>query len=117
MPKTIIGVVSSISGSKTIAIKVEQRKTHPILRKQFLDTKKFLVHDEKNEAVVGDKVSAIECRPISAKKHFKLEKIILKAKLSQESLSALKSDDVDKSSKSKSSKTEEAAASSKSKDK
>lgn len=92
MAKLITGVVSSISGNKTIAVKVERRKTHPILRKQYLDTKKFMVHDEKNEALVGDKVSIVETRPISATKHFKLESIIVRPKLRDDSLSVLKAE-------------------------
>lgn len=90
MAKTISGVVSSISGKKTIAVRVERHKTHPILRKRYLDTKKFMVHDEKSEALVGDKVSFTECRPLSATKHHKLERILQRAELSKESLSALK---------------------------
>lgn len=93
MPKLINGVVSSISGNKTIAVKVERRKTHPILRKQYLDTKKFMVHDEKNEALVGDKVAIVETRPISATKHFKLVSILVRPKLRSDSLSVLKASD------------------------
>lgn len=92
MPKTFNGVVSAISGNKTIAVKVERRKTHPILRKQYLDTKKFMVHDEASEALVGDKVSIIECRPLSATKHFKLERILARPKLREEALAPLKAD-------------------------
>ncbi len=92
MAKLITGVVSSISGNKTIAVKVERRRTHPILRKQYLDSKKFMVHDEKNEALVGDKVSIVETRPISASKHFKLESILVRPKLRDDSLSVLKAD-------------------------
>ncbi len=92
MAKLITGVVSSISGNKTIAVKVERRRTHPILRKQYLDSKKFMVHDEKNEALVGDKVSIVETRPISATKHFKLESILVRPKLRDDSLSVLKAD-------------------------
>ena len=108
MAKTITGVVSTIAGQKTISVKIERRKTHPILKKQYIDTKKLLVHDEKSEAKVGDQVSIIECRPLSAKKHFKLEKILVRAKLSQDSLAVLKAEEVSKSpSKAKAEKVEE----------
>ena len=40
-----------------------------------------MAHDEKNEAEVGDKVAIVETRPISARKRFKLERIIEKPKL------------------------------------
>lgn len=81
MPKTITGVVSSDKGDKTIVVTVQTRKTHPLYRKQYTMSKKFMAHDENNEAQVGDKVSIIETRPLSARKRFALERIIEKPKL------------------------------------
>ena len=81
MAKTIIGTVSSNKTDKTIVVTVQTRKTHPLYRKQYTESKKFMAHDEKNEAEVGDKVSIIETRPISARKRFKLERVIEKPKL------------------------------------
>jgi hypothetical protein len=51
-------------------------KTHPIYRKKYQVSRKFMAHDEKNEATTGDKVSIVETRPISARKRYKLTKII-----------------------------------------
>lgn len=76
MAKTIIGTVSSNKADKTIVVTVQSRKTHPLYRKQYTVSKKFMAHDEKNEAQVGDKVSITETRPISARKHYKLDQII-----------------------------------------
>jgi small subunit ribosomal protein S17 len=81
MAKTIIGIVSSTKSDKTIVVTVRTRKTHPLYRKQYTVSSKFMAHDEKNEAEVGDKVSIIETRPISARKRFMLERIIEKPKL------------------------------------
>ena len=81
MAKTIIGTVSSNKTDKTIVVTVQTRKTHPLYRKQYTESKKFMAHDEKNEAEVGDKVSIIETRPISARKRLKLERVIEKPKL------------------------------------
>ena len=81
MAKTIIGTVSSNKTDKTIVVTVQTRKTHPLYRKQYTESKNFMAHDEKNEAEVGDKVSIIETRPISARKRFKLERVIEKPKL------------------------------------
>jgi len=81
MPKTIVGVVSSDKGDKTIVVTVQTRKAHPLYRKQYSVSKKFMAHDEKNEAQVGDKVSIVETRPLSARKRFMLERIIEKPKL------------------------------------
>ncbi|MCA9325716.1 30S ribosomal protein S17 [Candidatus Saccharibacteria bacterium] len=90
MAKTLVGTVSSSKVDKTIVVTVRTRKTHPIYRKQYISSKKFMAHDEKNEAQVGDKVSIVETRPISARKHFKLERIIEKPKLREDSLAATK---------------------------
>ena len=50
--------------------------THPLYRKQYTINKRFMAHDEKNEAQEGDKVVIVECRPMSARKHFRLERIL-----------------------------------------
>jgi small subunit ribosomal protein S17 len=93
MAKTIIGTVSSSKTDKTIVVTVQTRKTHPLYRKQYTESTKFMAHDEKNEAQVGDKVEIIETRPISARKHFKLARIIEKPKLREDSLAATKADE------------------------
>lgn len=81
MARTIIGTVSSAKGDKTIVVTVHSRKTHPIYRKQYTVSKKFMAHDEKNEAEAGDKVAIVETRPISKRKHFMLDRIIEKPAL------------------------------------
>lgn len=79
MAKVIIGVVSSKKTDKTIVVTEHVRMTHPLYRKQYTVTKKFMAHDEKNEAQEGDRVAIIETRPLSARKHFKLDRVIEKA--------------------------------------
>lgn len=79
MARTITGVVSSDKADKTIVIKVVTRKTHPIYKKQYTSTKKFMAHDESNEAHIGDKVQIKESRPLSARKRFELDKIVERA--------------------------------------
>jgi small subunit ribosomal protein S17 len=76
MANSLTGVVSSSAPDKTIVVTVSIRKTHPLYRKQYLTTKKYQAHDEKNEAAVGDTVLIVETRPISAHKHHRLEKIL-----------------------------------------
>lgn len=90
MARTIIGTVSSAKSDKTIVVTVQTRKTHPLYRKQYTVSKKFMAHDEKNEALVGDKVAIVETKPISARKHFMLERIIEKPALREDSLKATK---------------------------
>jgi hypothetical protein len=55
MAKQLIGIVSSNKGDKTIVVTVQTRKTHPLYRKQYTVSKKFMAHDAKNEAQPGDK--------------------------------------------------------------
>ena len=76
MARHMTGTVVSDIQDKTIVIKTEVRKTHPIYRKQYSVSKKYQVHDEKNEAQVGDVVSVVETRPISRHKTFKLDAIV-----------------------------------------
>ena len=79
MAKTLQGVVTSDVADKTIVVTVRTRKTHPIYKKQFTINKKFMAHDEKNEAKTGDKVIISETRPVSARKRFKLDVVVVKA--------------------------------------
>jgi small subunit ribosomal protein S17 len=79
MAKTIIGTVSSSKVDKTIVVTVRERKTHPLYRKQYTVSKKFMAHDENNEANVGDKVQIVETRPISKRKSHKLAQVIERA--------------------------------------
>jgi small subunit ribosomal protein S17 len=96
MPKQLIGIVSSDKGDKTIVVTVHERKTHPLYRKQYTVTKKFMAHDEKNEAQPGDKVAIVETRPVSARKRHTLDRIIEKPKLRADSLSITKADETER---------------------
>lgn len=102
MSKTLVGIVASDKGDKTIIVRLSTRKTHPLYRKKFSVSRKIAAHDEKNEAKIGDKVQIVECRPISATKRFKLDKIIEKPTLREDSLAATKSDDSARAAKPKS---------------
>ncbi len=90
MAKTIQGVVSSNKGDKTIVVTVASRKTHPIYKKQYSVTKKFMAHDEKNEAHVGDKVVIEETRPLSARKRHALVTIVERAGIAYQEPAATK---------------------------
>ncbi len=79
MARTITGLVSSDKTDKTIVVSVTTRKTHPIYKKQYSVTNKFMAHDDSNTAQEGDKVLISESRPLSAKKRWTLVKVIEKA--------------------------------------
>ena len=76
MARTLTGVVSSDKGDKTIVITVATRKTHPIYKKQYTINSRFMAHDEKNEAKVGDRVRIQETRPLSKTKRWRLVEIV-----------------------------------------
>ncbi|MBQ5492396.1 MAG: 30S ribosomal protein S17 [Mycoplasmataceae bacterium] len=78
--RTLMGVVVSDVNDKTIVVKVERKSKHPLYKKLVISHKKYHAHDEKNEAGIGDKVEIAETRPMSATKHWRLVKIIEKAK-------------------------------------
>jgi len=80
MRKTRIGTVVSNSMNKTIVVEVKSSKKHPLYKKVVKTRKKFKVHDEKEEANVGDVVEIMETRPLSKEKHFRLIRIVEKAK-------------------------------------
>lgn len=78
LKREIQGVVVQKAGDKTATVLVERRVMHPRYRKFVKRFKKYLVHDEKNEAKTGDTVEAIECRPISKRKSFRLKAVVAK---------------------------------------
>lgn len=82
MAKSLTGVVSSDKTDKTIVVTVETKKTHPIYKKQFTVSKRFMAHDEQNEAKIGDLVTITETRPLSARKRHTLSRVIRKAAIS-----------------------------------
>jgi small subunit ribosomal protein S17 len=79
--KEKIGIVISDKMEKTIVIKVENYDLHSAYSKIITKTKKYLVHDNDEIANIGDKVVITECRPLSKKKRWVLEKIISKSSL------------------------------------
>lgn len=93
MAKTIKGIVVSNSGSKTIVIKAQTRKTHRIYKKKYSFSNKVMAHDEKNEAQIGDTVLIGETRPLSRRKRFELIKILIKPAIREsESVDAVTED-------------------------
>jgi len=74
--REIQGNVVKIAGDKTATIVVERRVMHPRYHKVVKRFKKYLVHDERNELKVGDEIVAVECRPLSKTKSFRLKTVI-----------------------------------------
>lgn len=95
MARTITGVVSSNKADKTIVITVRSRKTHPIYKKQYTESRRFIAHDEKNEAQEGDVVIIAESRPISARKRFTLQSIVERAGVAYKAQTSASTIDID----------------------
>jgi len=74
--REIQGNVIKIAGDKTATVLVERRVMHPRYHKVVKRFKKYLVHDERNELKVGDEIVAVECRPMSKRKAFRLKSIL-----------------------------------------
>jgi small subunit ribosomal protein S17 len=77
--KERVGLVVSDRPEKTVAVSVETLVRHPMYKKRVRRSKRFMVHDEGNEARVGDTVRIIETRPISARKRWRLANIVSRA--------------------------------------
>lgn len=74
--REIQGVVVKKSGDKTASVLVTRSVLHPRYHKTVKRFKKYLVHDERNELNEGDTVIAVECRPLSKTKSFRLKTIV-----------------------------------------
>ncbi len=70
--RRFVGEVVSDKMAKTIVVKVESVKIHPKYQKRYTVSKKYKVHDETNQYKVGDKVSFVECRPLSRDKRWRV---------------------------------------------
>lgn len=72
--KKFSGVVVSDKSDKTIVVKVERVKINPKYKKRYTVSSRYKVHDPKNEFKTGDKVTFVECRPISKDKRWRVIK-------------------------------------------
>lgn len=77
--KERVGVVTSDAMDKTVVVQAERRMAHPVYGKIMRRSKKFVAHDEKNEAKKGDKVLIAETRPMSKTKRWRLVEILARA--------------------------------------
>ena len=74
--KEKVGVVLSNKMQKTIVVQVKRKTLHPEYGKVIEKAVKFKVHDEKNEAKIGDKVRIVETRPLSKDKRWRLVQVL-----------------------------------------
>ena len=77
--KSLVGVVTSRSGDKSIKVTYFYKVPHPLYGKEIRRKTVIHVHDENKECALGDKVEVMETRPISKLKRFRVVKVIEKA--------------------------------------
>ncbi|MBL7982923.1 MAG: 30S ribosomal protein S17 [Flavobacteriales bacterium] len=78
--KERIGVVTSDKMDKSVVVMVERRVMHPKYGKFVKRSSKFMAHDEKGEAHIGDTVRISETRPMSKQKRWRVVEIMERAK-------------------------------------
>ena len=78
--KTRQGIVTSDARDKTITVRIDSARPHPVYGKTVRRSSKLHVHDESNDANVGDTVLIMECRPMSATKRWRLIEIVERAR-------------------------------------
>ena len=77
--RVINGVVVSDKMDKTVVVRVERLVRDPMYKKYVRRYSRFMVHDEENACGVGDRVRIIEHRPISKRKRWKVQSMLVKA--------------------------------------
>ena len=82
--KVLSGTVVQDSMDKTVSVRVERTKRHPLYGKIIRTYKRYQVHDEDNQARMGDSVRIRQCRPISRRKHFFVEEVTARAQVPDE---------------------------------
>jgi small subunit ribosomal protein S17 len=78
--RSFVGIVESDKMDKSIVVKITTKKMDRLYKKYVTRTKKYMAHDENNDAHEGDTVRIVECRPMSKKKCWRLAEIVERAK-------------------------------------
>jgi len=79
--RLIDGVVVSDKMDKTVVVRVERLVRDPMYKKYVRRYSRFLAHDEENACGVGDRVRIIEHRPLSKRKRWKVQSMLVKAQV------------------------------------
>lgn len=79
MRRRVQGLVVSDKMQKTITVRVDRRRLHPIYKKAVTRSSKFMAHDPREEAGIGDVVEIVESRPLSKRKRWTLARVVQQA--------------------------------------
>lgn len=77
--KTLTGVVSKVSGAKSVKVTYDYKIRHPLYNKEVKRQTVIHAHDENSECALGDRVAIMETRPLSKLKRFRVVKVLEKA--------------------------------------
>ena len=78
--RSFVGIVTSDKMDKSIVVTVTTKKMDRLYKKYVTRSKKYMAHDEKNDAHEGDTVRIVECRPLSKNVAWRLVEIVERAK-------------------------------------
>jgi small subunit ribosomal protein S17 len=78
--KVRTGVVVSDKMDKTVLVRVDRQVRHGLYAKTVRRSSKLAVHDEQNDAHVGDTVRVMETRPVSRSKRWRVVEVLERAK-------------------------------------
>ena len=78
--RSFVGLVTSDKMDKTIVVTISSKKMDRLYKKYVTRSKKYMAHDENNDAHIGDTVRIVECRPLSKNKCWRLAEVIERAK-------------------------------------
>ena len=78
--RSFVGLVTSDKMDKKMVVTIATKKMDRLYKKYVTRTKKYMAHDENNDAHVGDTVRIVECRPLSKNKCWRLAEIVERAK-------------------------------------
>ncbi|EIM87485.1 nucleic acid-binding protein, partial [Stereum hirsutum FP-91666 SS1] len=93
-PMALTGIVTKAGFmNKTATVTVSRFVVHKTTRKRIVRSKKYLIHDEHNRLRVEDEVRIRNCPPISARKRFKLEKVLFSPEGERDAAHALQAEE------------------------
>ena len=73
------GSVTSVAGKQSVVVRVDRRVLHGRYLKYISKSSKFMAHDERSECGVGDVVEIVSCRPMSARKRWRVRRVVERA--------------------------------------
>lgn len=74
--RTFVGMVTSVAGAKSVVVEVARRFEHRLYHKVVTRKTRYMAHDEASACGVGDRVEIEECRPMSARKRWRVVKTL-----------------------------------------